>query len=181
MDLADSPVIAAVRSPQDFDEALASPAETLFLLSANLLSLEENVRRAHEKQRHVFVHIDLAEGLGKDAAGVEFLRRIGTDGVISTRGSMIRVAREHGLQTVQRFFIVDSHSIETAVESIRSCSPDFAELMPGVIPKILQRLCERVSLPVIAGGLIDTKEEIIAAINAGAAAVSTGCSSLWYE
>ena len=181
MELADSPVIAAVRSLPEFEEALVSPAETLFLLSASLLSLEEYIRRAHEKRKHVFVHMDLAEGLGKDAAGITFLQQIGTDGVISTRGSLIRIAREHGLQTVQRFFIVDSHSVETAIESIRSCSPDCVELMPGVIPKILRRLCERVSVPVIAGGLIETKEEIIAAINAGAAAVSTGRPSLWYE
>ena len=53
------------------------------------------------------------------------------------------------------------------------------ELMPGVIPKILRRLCERVSVPVIAGGLIETKEEIIAAINAGAAAVSTTNQEVW--
>ncbi len=181
MELADSPVIAAVRSPQEFEAALNAPVETVFLLNASLLTLRETVLRAHEKQKYVFVHIDLAEGVGKDSAGVAFLRKLGIDGVISTRGSMIRLAKECGLQTVQRFFTVDSHSIETAIESIRSVSPDCVELMPGVIPKILHRLCGRVSVPVIAGGLIETKEEIIAAINAGASAVSTGCAALWYE
>lgn len=181
MELADSPVIAAVRSAQEFEAALISPAETVFVLNANLLTLQEMVQRAHEKQKYVFVHMDLAEGIGKDPAGIAYLRQLGIDGVISTRGSIIRFAREHGLQTVQRFFIVDSHSVETAIESIRSCSPDCVELMPGVSPKIVRLLSERVSVPVIAGGLIETKEEIIAAINAGATAVSTGCAALWYE
>ena len=181
MDLAASPVIAAVRSPQEFEAALTSPAETIFLLNANLLTLRETVARAHEKQKAAFVHLDLAEGLGKDPAGVAFLKQLETDGVISTRGAVIRFAKEYGLQTVQRFFLVDSHSVETAIESIRVFSPDCVELMPGVIPKILHRLCAKVSVPVIAGGLIETKEEIIAAINAGATAISTGCAALWYE
>ena len=40
-----------------------------------------------------------------------------------------------GLFTIQRFFIVDSHSVDTAVESIRIGKPDVVEIMPGVIGK----------------------------------------------
>ena len=181
MELADSPVIAAVRSLTEFEEALRSPVETVFLLSASVLTLEEWIEQAHRAQKQVFVHLDLAEGVGKDAAGLALLCRFGADGVISTRASLIRLAKEYHLRSVQRFFIVDSHSVATAIDSIRVCSPDYAELMPGVVPKLISRLACQVSLPLIAGGLVETKEEIIAAINAGAAAVSTGNRTLWYE
>lgn len=181
MEFEDSPIIAAVRSPQEFEEALAAPVSTVFLLSANILTVRETVAAAHDRGKTVFVHVDLTEGLGKDASGIAFLHRLGVDGVISTRGGIIRCAKDSGLATVQRFFIVDSHSVATAIESIRSFSPDCVELMPGIMPKILRSLCPRVAVPVIAGGLIETKEEIIASISAGAAAVSTGRASLWYE
>ncbi|WAM33183.1 glycerol-3-phosphate responsive antiterminator [Caldicellulosiruptor morganii] len=31
----------------------------------------------------VFVHIDLIEGVGKDEKGIEFLKNVGADGIIS--------------------------------------------------------------------------------------------------
>ena len=37
-----------------------------------------------------------------------------------------------------------------------------------------------VSVPVIAGGLISDKEDIIAALDAGAAAISTTKEELWF-
>lgn len=50
--------------------------------------------------------------------------------------------------------------------------------MPGVIPKALSLFSEK-GIPVIAGGLIETKAEVTAALSSGAVAVSTGKSNLW--
>jgi glycerol uptake operon antiterminator len=36
-----------------------------------------------------------------------------------------------------------------------------------------------VSVPIIAGGLIENHEELASAFEAGASAVSTGCTDLW--
>jgi glycerol uptake operon antiterminator len=55
------------------------------------------------------------------------------------------------------------------------------EIMPGVVPKALKILKQRLDIPIISGGLIDTKEEIIEALNAGAIAVSTSNKDLWYK
>ena len=51
--------------------------------------------------------------------------------------------------------------------------------MPGVISKVIERFSGG-SIPVIAGGLIETKAEVTAALASGAAAVSTGMPELWY-
>ena len=40
-------------------------------------------------------------------------------------------------------------------------------------------MASETDIPVIAGGLIETKEEIYKALSAGAAAVSTGARELW--
>ena len=52
------------------------------------------------------------------------------------------------------------------------------EIMPGVIPKVIERLAKG-KIPVIAGGLIETKAEITTALGSGATAISTGRPELW--
>ena len=179
MNFETQPVIAAVRDKESFFAACDSACEVIFLLSANILELESLAHAAHEKSKKLFVHIDLAEGVGKDAFGVRHIATLCVDGIVSTRVSMIRAARECGMQCVQRFFMVDSRSIDTALESIRAARPDMIEIMPGIATKAITRLSRHVSVPIIAGGLLDEKKEIFAALGAGAAAVSTGAAELW--
>ncbi|MBQ3075076.1 MAG: glycerol-3-phosphate responsive antiterminator, partial [Clostridia bacterium] len=40
---------------------------------------------------------------------------------------------------------------------------------------------KEVSVPLIAGGLIETKAEVMDALQSGAIAVSTGKEELWYQ
>lgn len=173
-----SPVIAAVQS-HTMDGALASPVEMLFDLKASLLDVENTVKKVHAVGKKLFIHLDLAEGLGKDKAGVEYLAKIGVDGVISTRGPLIRYARERGLITVQRFFALDSKGVDSINEMLESVKPDLIEIMPGIVGKVIRRFAES-GIPVIAGGLIETKQEITEALNSGALAISTGKAELWY-
>ena len=123
--------------------------------------------------------MDLVEGIGKDAAGLEYVREQGADGIISTRAGMIRPAKETGLLTVQRFFMVDSQSVRTAEETLKTTRADMIEVMPGLLPKVIEKLAVSGRTPVIAGGLIETVEEIRAAFAAGASAVSTAKVELW--
>ena len=173
-----NPVIAAV-TDEKWGEALASPAQVIFYLSASLLSVETRVRQAHAAGKHVMVHMDLAEGIGKDRAGIRFLAQCGVDGVISTKAQLIRLAKEQGLITVQRFFALDSKGMESIEEMLRNTNPHLMEIMPGVIGKAIHRF-QKSGIPVIAGGLIETKAEVTDALKAGATAVSTGQKTLWY-
>lgn len=172
-------IIAAVRNDDEFDKALLSDSSTVFLLYADILELESAAKKAHENAKRIFVHIDLTTGLGKDKSGIEFAKKAGIDGIISTKASLIKSAKECHLLTVQRFFIVDSHSVDTTLETLRSAKPDMIEVMPGTSPKIIQKLKIKTDTPIIAGGLIETKEEVLIALRSGAAAISTGNSALW--
>ena len=173
-----NPVIAAV-TDEKWQQALESPAQVIFYLSANLLSVEEKVRQAHEAGKYVMVHLDLAEGIGRDRSGIRFLARCGVDGIISTRAQLIRLAKEQNLITVQRFFALDSKGMESIEEMLRSTNPHLMEIMPGVIGKAIRRF-RKSGIAVIAGGLIETKQEVTDALGAGATAVSTGQQTLWY-
>ena len=175
------PVIAAIRSDDDLKYALESDADIIFHLASDILTLKSDVEAAHGHGKKIFVHIDLAEGIGKDASGISYMKSLSTDGIISTRVNLIKTARELGLSTVQRFFIVDSHSIDTTIDAVKSSKPDMIELMPGLLTKVIAQIKKEVRIPIIAGGLIESKAEIISAINAGADAVSTGRRSLWHE
>ena len=173
-----SPVIAAVQEKL-FEDALASPVEVIFHMKANLITAAQCIRKAHDAKKKILVHIDLAEGIGRDRAGIQFLADCGADGIISTRSQMIRYAKEAGLLTVQRFFALDSQGVESIGEMTESSCPDLMEIMPGIAGKIIQRFSGG-SIPVIAGGLIESKEEVTRALGYGALAVSTGKKPLWY-
>ncbi len=173
-----SPVIAAVND-KNMSAAVQSPSAVIFDLGANILTVEESVREAHGAGKLFLVHIDLAEGIGRDRSGIEFLKKLGVDGIISTRSSLLKVAKELSMVTVKRIFLLDTQGVAGAESELPDGISDFIELMPGVIPKMVERFSLG-RIPVIAGGLIETKSEITAALSCGATAVSTGKKELWY-
>ena len=145
------------------------------------MTIEEKLNQAHSEGKKYFIHIDLAEGIGKDKSGIEFVKKLGVDGIISTRSGIIKAARELGVFTVQRFFIVDSHSIQTTLEAVKTSKPQMIEIMPGSVAKVISGLKNSLDIPIIAGGLIETEEEAVEIIKCGASAVSTGSVILWNE
>lgn len=179
MNLLTGKVIAAVRTDAEFDKALLSDVEAVFDLSPDLMTISKKVKKAHDVGKKLFIHMDLATGIGKDKSGLVFARHIGVDGIISTRVNIIKLARELELFTVQRFFIVDSHSIDTTIDAIKASKADMVEIMPGIVYKVIENLHHRIDTPIIAGGLIEYDEEVASALSSGAAAVSTGNERLW--
>lgn len=175
--LEDCPIIAAVRA-DGFQDALSAPPEVIFLLGCNILTVTDQIEAAHKAGKLILIHIDLADGIGKDKAGIEYLTKCGVDGIISTRSHLIRAAKDCGLITVQRFFALDSQGVDSIEEVLCSSSPTLAEIMPGLIGKVIRRFADG-KTPVIAGGLIETKAEVTSALSEGAMAVSTGKKELW--
>ena len=64
-----NPVIAAVEDNK-WTKALESPVQVVFYMSANLRTIRQRVLQAHEAGKYVMVHLDLAEGIGKDRVGI---------------------------------------------------------------------------------------------------------------
>nr|GGG68020.1 hypothetical protein GCM10011398_09780 [Virgibacillus oceani] len=50
------------------------------------------------------------------------------------------------------------------------------EVLPGIVPKLFEEIYERATIPVIAGGLVHTIQEVQYAIVGGAIAVTTSRS-----
>ncbi|MBQ7097078.1 MAG: glycerol-3-phosphate responsive antiterminator [Clostridia bacterium] len=171
-------VIAAISNKDMLLKACESNCKIVFDLAPNIEQIEEYVEICHKHNKTLFVHIDLAEGIGKDKYGLRFLKRLGVDGIISTRAVMIKTAKELEMKTVQRIFVLDSHSLRTA-ETIVKNGADMIEVMPGVIPVAIREIHENVDIPIIAGGLVRNKEDVRMILEAGAVAASTSESDLW--
>lgn len=178
--LLDEPVIAAVKTDEALTAALASPCSAVFLLASTLLTVDGLVHRIHDAGKLAVVHIDLVDGLSSREIAVDSLNALcHPDGIISTRPTLIRRARHRGLLTVQRAFILDSLSLTSLSGQLEQGKPDFVEILPGIMPRVIAEISARTQVPVIAGGLLRDKADVMAAMRVGAAAVSTSAPSLW--
>lgn len=174
-----NPIIAAINS-KNKGLAVNSASDVVFILSGTIFDLKEFVGELHSNEKVVFLHFDLIEGISKDSVGLRYIsEKVKPDGIISTRANMIKLAKQMGLLTIQRIFILDSLSLETGISSVKENNPTAIEIMPGALPKITKIICERTKLPVITGGLISDKDDIVSSLKAGAIGVSTSKSVLW--
>ena len=174
------PIIAAVRDEVALHAALASPAAVIFLLSGNLLNLEQMVQRVRREERAAFVHLDLIDGLSKDQHGLRWLaQRARPTGIISTRGSVLSAAGSMVLATVQRLFLLDSQSVRTGLDLANSVRPDVVEVLPGILPEVISDISHRIGRPIIAGGMITSEKHVCEALDAGAHGVSASSQQLW--
>lgn len=174
------PVIAAIRDVDKVDAALSRNIKCVFLLTGSILNIKYVVHCIKKAHKRAFVHLDLLEGISKDSEGTKYIvEEVRPDGVITTRSNLALSARKMGMFTIQRVFILDSLAVDTAVKTISQVEPDAVEVLPGVLTKTLKRIVQRVHIPVVAGGLIETPEEVRNALESGAVAISTTRKSLW--
>ncbi len=175
-----SPVVAAVKDDKGLNKSLLCDINVLFILYGNINNIIEIVEKAKCANRIVFVHIDLIEGLSQKEAAVDYIKaKTGADGIISTRPNIIKYAKSVGLFTVQRFFVLDSIALNNIKRIDKQSGADFIEILPGLMPKIIKMLSAKQSKPLIVGGLISDKEDVVCALSAGAIAVSTTCEKVW--
>lgn len=174
-----TPVIPAVKEPETLDLALAHDGAAVFLLCGDILNIAGLVDRVHRAGKQAVVHGDLVAGLAPKEIAVDYLRSCGADGIISTRPHIIRRGRELGLLTVLRVFAIDSKAVGNLQKETEMVTPDVIEILPGTLPKVIEKLSRRLPVPLIAGGLMAEKEDILAALAAGALCVSSSEDSLW--
>ena len=181
--LIENPIIAAIRNDEDLEASLISEAEIIFVLYGNIMNIGSICNKIKEKKKTVFVHMDLIEGLKGDTQGLEYIKKyVAPTGIITTKISCIKHAKHLGFYTIQRVFVVDSLFLKTGIKSIHEISPHAIEIMPGVAIKAMgkeEKLDKKLRVPIIAGGLIRTKKDVMNCLSSGAIAVSTSTIDLW--
>lgn len=180
-----APVIAAVKDDEGLEICLTSEVEAVFILFGDICTIADIVARVKDAGKIAMVHMDLVTGLSPQDVSIDFIRRYTrADGIITTKANLITHAREIGLVTVLRYFVIDSlalFSIERRSRENRDSQPDMIEILPCIIvPKMVRKICSMSKVPVLCGGLIQEKEDVMNALANGAAAISTTCPEVWF-
>ena len=180
--IADSPVIAAVKDEEGLDKSLRTDCRIIFILYGNICSLTTIVETIKSRDKLAIVHADLVQGLSAKTEAIDYIKNnTKADGILSTKGNLVKHATDIGLIGILRNFIIDSIAMENVNKQVELAHPDMIEIMPGIMPEIIEKLKNEIKLPLIAGGLISDKKDVIAALSAGADAVSTTKEELWNE
>ena len=179
-----NPIIAAVKDDEGLEVALTEDIEIIFVLYGDICSIPTIVDKIKKAGKVAMVHVDLITGLNnsKDVC-LDFIKNnTKADGNITTKSNLIQHARELELNTVLRYFILDSLALQNIEKQARSpgIKPDIIEFLPGIVlPKMIKRINKVSRVPIIAGGLIADKEDVMNALDAGALAISTTNHDVW--
>lgn len=176
-----NPVIAAVKNIEDLEKCAASTdIKVVFILYGDICSIPDIVATVKDAGQMAVVHIDLIAGLGAKEIAADYIRtNTQADGIISTKPSLVRRAKELGMFTVLRYFLIDSMALENISVQQSSVKPDVIEVLPGLMPDVIRSICRYSRVPVIAGGLIRDKKSVLDALAAGAVCVSSTNHNVW--
>lgn len=176
-----NPVIAAVKDMDGLNACCArEEIKVVFILFGDICNIGTIVSQIKQADKVAMVHVDLITGLSGKEVAVDFIKNNAlADGIISTKPALIKRGRELSLYTTLRVFVLDSMAFENIEHQMAVARPDIIEILPGLMPKVIRRVCRLVRVPVIAGGLISDKEDVMAALSAGAISVSTTNPKVW--
>lgn len=177
--LEENPVIAAVKNEEQLDLAVNSEAQIIFVLFGDVMNIKTISETITSKNKIGIIHIDLVEGFTNKEVVIRYIKEeTKFSGIISTKPQVVKLAKKYNLIGVQRVFIFDTLSLNNVINHmISEC--DAVEVLPGIIPKVLKIISKHSNKPVVAGGLIETKDEVMQALSSGATCVSTTKKEIW--
>lgn len=179
--LEDTPIIAAVKDDAGLQKCLTCDSHVIFILYGDICSIADIVETVKSSGKIALVHLDLITGLSSKEIAVDFLKKYTrADGIITTKPVLIKRAKELGFYTILRLFLIDSMAYENLERQVKSAKPDLIEVLPALMPKIVAKVCEVSSTPVIAGGLVSDKDDIMALLQAGVTSISSTNDQIWF-
>ena len=109
-----NPIIAAVKNMKDIEVSCTiEEIQVIFILFGDVCSIDRIVKRVKDAGKVAMVHVDLISGLSPKEVSVEYLKEhTEADGIISTKPSLIKKAKELGMYTILRYFLLDSMAFE---------------------------------------------------------------------
>ncbi len=180
----DNPIIAAVKDDKGLETSLTSESSVIFILYGDICTIPDIVKRVHEAGRTAMVHVDLINGLSSRDVALDFIKTSTVaDGIITTKSALIPHAKELKLNTILRYFVLDSMALINIEKGAKPGvpQPDFVEFLPGIIlPEMIRKINSISRVPVIAGGLISDKAGVMNALSNGAVAISTTNPDVWF-
>jgi glycerol uptake operon antiterminator len=174
-------IIPAVRKPELVPQAIAAHGKIVYLLTGDPENCEAMIHQVLDAGKVPVVNLDLLNGFSRDRYAVNYLKRSGAQGIISTHLDPLRHALSIGLYGIQRTFLLDSGAMDAITNQLRNSSVSALEILPApVAPKMLDRVrAISQELPVVGGGLIQTMKEVEDLLQQGLSAISTSNPQMW--
>lgn len=174
------PVIPAIKNEEWLEACRESECGIAYIIYGDICSIADIVHKVKAAGKKAIVHVDLIVGLSSKEISVDFLQKYTEmDGIISMKPALIKRAKELGIFTIQRFYMMDALTYANVVKHVKNCNPDVVEFLPAGLPKVIKYLLEEIDKPVVASGLVLDKEDVMGALKAGADAVSTTNREVW--
>ncbi len=177
-----NPVIAAIKDDDGLKKSLQTDISVIFVLYGDICSIPHIVKSLKDAGKTVVVHVDLISGLASKEVALDFIKaNTAADGIITTKPNLIRHAKDLGLNTILRFFMLDSIALQNVEKQSHSdVQPDIIEVLPGILlPDIFEKIRRISRARIMASGLISTKAEVLNALNNGVIAISTTNQKIW--
>ena len=144
------------------------------------MTLPEITKKIKQAEKYALVHLDTIAGLANHESVLDYVKIVcKADGIITTKRNLIAPAKKRGLFSIIRFFTIDYTSVGKACDLVQSVKPDMVEVMPALATKVIEELKLKIDVPIIAGGLLNSKKEVITALSAGALCVSAAKENVW--
>lgn len=179
--LEDSPILVAIKDDAGLQKCLKSESHVIFILYGDICTIPDIVATVKGAGKIAMVHLDLIAGLNSKEIAVDFIRKYTkADGIITTKPPLIKRAKELGLYTILRLFILDSMAYENIERQIKTARPDVIEVLPALMPKIVAKICKISPIPVIAGGLVSDKEDVMSLLQSGVISISSTNETIWF-
>lgn len=172
-------IIPALKGIRNCEKAGKYTGDYVIVMDIHLSQLPHCCHLVKQNGKKVIVHLDLIKGLKSDDYAVEYIvNDLYVDGVISIKSSVIDKVKKLGKIAIQRIFIIDTQSYLKSIGLIKNSKPDYIEMLPGCLFKMIKRIKKDIGVKVIAGGLIETEEEYKEAIDSGATSITTSKEAL---
>ena len=176
-----TPIIPAIRKAELVEQATTAHGRIVYLLTGDPENCEAMIRKILDAGKLPIVNLDLLNGFSRDRYAVNYLKRVGARGIISTHLDPLRHAVSIGLYAIQRTFLLDSGAMDTITNQLKNSSVDALEVLPALAaPKILGRVRSiSAELPVVGGGLIQSLKEAEELLAQGVSSVSISNPLMW--
>ncbi|MGB0074623.1 MAG: glycerol-3-phosphate responsive antiterminator [Terracidiphilus sp.] len=179
----ETPIIPAIRKQEYVEQAATSRGKLVYLLTGDPENIEVMIQKILAASKIPIVNLDLLNGFSRDRFAVNYLKKVGARGIISTHLDPLRHALSIGLYGIQRTFLLDSGAMDTITNQLKNSPVHALEILPALVaPKILDRVRSLgLDLPVVGGGLISTLKEVEGLLEQGLSAVSTSNTQMWLK
>jgi glycerol uptake operon antiterminator len=173
-------VIPAITNVKDLEYFLTLDHPICVVMSIHVSMIKRIVERLKAQNKTVWLHLDLIPGLSSDEHGAQYaIQFFGIDGIVSTKTNAIKAAKKKKVTAIFRIFLIDTASMEKSLTRVDEIKPDYIEFLPALAHRILPKIRERIRVPVIGGGLIQTRSDIEDCFASGMVAVTVSKTNLW--